>query len=150
MAPHAGTCAAQPGMSSGLGTHCSSPRKLRDKRKTQVLVEVPGQKAKQRQLLTKMASLLAGSVKPKETSPVLAEMEADTAVLEENANEAWEDILEPHDNCSPQPASQSTASRRTQPDLTSTRLYDSWKTLIPTLVETQLDYTARTLGAPLE
>ncbi|KAG2098941.1 uncharacterized protein F5147DRAFT_549033, partial [Suillus discolor] len=36
------------------------------------------------------------------------------------------------------------------PDLTSTRLYNSWKTLIPTLVEAQLDYTARTLGAPLE
>ncbi|KAG1855143.1 hypothetical protein DFJ58DRAFT_627889, partial [Suillus subalutaceus] len=46
--------------------------------------------------------------------------------------------------------SQSTPSRRTQPDLTSTRLYDSWKALIPTLVDIQLDYTARTLGAPLE
>ncbi|KAG2106671.1 hypothetical protein BD769DRAFT_1316587, partial [Suillus cothurnatus] len=46
--------------------------------------------------------------------------------------------------------SQSTPSRRTQPDLTSTRLYDSWKALIPTLVDIQLDYTARTLGAPLK
>ncbi|KAG1845938.1 hypothetical protein C8R48DRAFT_542701, partial [Suillus tomentosus] len=29
-------------------------------------------------------------------------------------------------------------------------LYDSWKSLIPTLVMVQLDYTARTLGAPLQ
>ncbi|KAG1745519.1 uncharacterized protein EDB91DRAFT_1236381 [Suillus paluster] len=40
--------------------------------------------------------------------------------------------------------------RRTQPDLTSTRLYDSWKSLIPTLVTVLLEYTARTLGAPLQ
>ncbi|KAG1869100.1 hypothetical protein C8R48DRAFT_597649, partial [Suillus tomentosus] len=39
---------------------------------------------------------------------------------------------------------------RTQPDTTSTRLYDNWKTVIPTLVAVQLGYTARTLGAPLE
>ncbi|KAG1817555.1 uncharacterized protein BJ212DRAFT_1270117 [Suillus subaureus] len=97
-----------------------------------------------------MASLLAGSAKPEETAPVLAETEVDTAVLEEDANKAWEDILEPHNNCSPQPASQSTLRHHAQPDLTSTCLYDSWKTLIPTLVEAQLDYTVRTLGAPLE
>ncbi|KAG1893799.1 uncharacterized protein F5891DRAFT_1195936 [Suillus fuscotomentosus] len=116
MAPRTGTRAAQPGTSSGLGTHFSSPRKLRDKRKTQVLVEVPGQKAKQRQLLAKMASLLAGT-------------EADTVVHEEDAHEAWEDILEPHDNCPLQPASQSTPTRRTQSDLTSTCLYNSWENL---------------------
>ncbi|KAG2744422.1 hypothetical protein P692DRAFT_201808444 [Suillus brevipes Sb2] len=68
MAPRMGTCAAQPGTLSGLGTHFSSPRKLRDKRKTQALVEVPGQKAKQRQLLAKMASLLAGTAKPENAS----------------------------------------------------------------------------------
>ncbi|KAG1769968.1 hypothetical protein EV702DRAFT_1181682 [Suillus placidus] len=99
-----------------------------------------------------MASLLTGSAtrKPEETSPVLPETETNAVVLEDDANEAWEDVPEPHDNCSPQSPSQSTPSRRTQPDLTSTRLYDSWKALIPTLVEIQLDYTAQTLGAPLE
>ncbi|KAG2344746.1 hypothetical protein BDR05DRAFT_947110, partial [Suillus weaverae] len=148
MAPHMGTRAAQPGTSSGLGTHFSSPRKLRDKQKTQVLVEVPGQKAKHNQLLAKMASLLASSAtqKPEETSPVLPETETDAVVLEDDANEAWEDVPEPHDNCSPQSPSQSTLSHHTQPDLTSTHLYNSWKALIPTLVEIQLDYTARTLA----
>ncbi|KAG2104041.1 uncharacterized protein F5147DRAFT_775752 [Suillus discolor] len=99
-----------------------------------------------------MASLLAGPAtwKPEETPPVLPETEMDAVVLENDVNEAWEDVPEPHDNCSPQSPSQSTPSRRTQPDLTSTRLYDSWKALIPTLVEIQLDYTARTLGVPLE
>ncbi|KAG2351276.1 hypothetical protein BDR07DRAFT_1263081, partial [Suillus spraguei] len=38
----------------------------------------------------------------------------------------------------------------TQPDLMSTRLYDRWKSLIPTLVTVQLYYTAWTLGAPLQ
>ncbi|KAG1810871.1 uncharacterized protein BJ212DRAFT_1302199 [Suillus subaureus] len=134
-------------MSSGLGTHFSSPWKPRDKWKTQVLVEVLGQKAKQHQLLAKMASLLASSAtqKPEETPPVLPETEMDTVVLKDNANNAWEDVPEPQDNCSPQSPSQSTPSRCTQPDLTSTRLYDSWKALIPTLVEIQLDYTAWTL-----
>ncbi|KAG1799103.1 uncharacterized protein BJ212DRAFT_1202334, partial [Suillus subaureus] len=37
-----------------------------------------------------------------------------------------------------------------QPNLMSTHLYDSWKSLIPTLVTVQLDYTAWTLGAPLQ
>ncbi|KAG2154220.1 uncharacterized protein EDB93DRAFT_1248424 [Suillus bovinus] len=121
MAPHMGTHAAQPGTSSGLG-----------------------QKAKQTKLLAKMASLLTGPVtrKPEETPLVLPETEMDPVVLKKGVNEAWEDVPKPDDNCFPQSPSQSTPSCHTQPDLTSARLCDSWKALIPTLVEIQLDYTA--------
>jgi hypothetical protein len=150
MAPRTGSTRAAQLTSSGLGTHFTSPWKLRDKRKTQTLVNVPGHKTKHRHLLTKMASLLAGPAKPEETSPIQPDMQIDTAVLEEDSNDVWEDVPAPHDNSSPQPASQSTPSRRTQPDITSTRLYDNWKSVIPTLVAVQLDYTARTLGVPLE
>ncbi|KAG2048878.1 hypothetical protein BDR06DRAFT_962158 [Suillus hirtellus] len=74
-------------------------------------------------------------------------METDAVVFENDVNRAWEDVPEPHDNCSPKSSSQSTPSHCTQPDLTSTCLYDSWKALIPTLVEIQLDYTADTRHA---
>jgi hypothetical protein len=159
MAPCMGTRAAQPGTSSGLGTHFSSPRKLRDKRKTKALVEVPGQKAKQRQLLAKMASLLAGTAKPENTSST-QEGHAETVALEPDAESSntWEDVFH-HDDVLPLVTqstencplhSPSTLSRRILPNLTSTHLYDSWKSLIPTLVAVQLNYTARTLGAPLQ
>lgn len=138
--------------SSGLGIHFSSPRKPRDKRKTQVIVELPGQKAKQRKLLAKMANLMDTSSVQEEKHPETVTLEPDT-----ESADAWEDVFQDNDalpvtestdNCPP--CSQPTPSRRTQPDLTSTRLYDSWKSLIPTLVTVLLEYTARTLGAPLQ
>ncbi|KAG1845948.1 hypothetical protein C8R48DRAFT_779693 [Suillus tomentosus] len=122
--PRAATRAAQL-TSSGLGIHFSSPRKLRDKRKTQVMVEVPGQKVKQRQLLAKMASLMAGPTQPQDTSSI-QERHTETLALKPDTEsaDAWEDVFhdddvlpvtESTDNCPPY--SPSTPSRRTQPDL---------------------------------
>ncbi|KIM58042.1 hypothetical protein SCLCIDRAFT_129208 [Scleroderma citrinum Foug A] len=41
------------------------------------------------------------------------------------------------------------STRCTIPDLPSERLYNSWKSLIPTLVLPFLNYMSRTLGKPL-
>ncbi|KAG2125361.1 uncharacterized protein EDB93DRAFT_1244054 [Suillus bovinus] len=41
-------------------------------------------------------------------------------------------------------------SHRILPDVAAARLYDTWKTLIPTLVDVQLGYTQRTVGKILE
>ncbi|KIJ65277.1 hypothetical protein HYDPIDRAFT_48798, partial [Hydnomerulius pinastri MD-312] len=35
------------------------------------------------------------------------------------------------------------------PDTSAERLYNSWKALVPSLIEPYLDYTSRTLGKPL-
>ncbi|OJA20981.1 hypothetical protein AZE42_13843, partial [Rhizopogon vesiculosus] len=45
-------------VSSGLGHHFVSPKKPRDKNKTQKIVELPGVTAKRRRLLTQMEQLM--------------------------------------------------------------------------------------------
>ncbi|KAG2091619.1 hypothetical protein BD769DRAFT_1631979 [Suillus cothurnatus] len=93
MAPQPSNTRAAQLTTSGLGAQFVSPRKPRNKLKTQTLVELPGQKAKQDKL---------------------------------------------------------QANHRILPDVAAARLYDTWKTLIPTLVDVQLGYTQRTVGKILE
>jgi hypothetical protein len=161
MAPHSDTRAAQL-TTSGLGTQFVSPRKPRDKRKTQTLVELPGQKSKQHQLQAKLASLLAGKPTgsseqvliepelpltpppPDEQVPSGAGKNSDSCFFEDEVPSYAE--LQDSDI----PLLNTTPSRRILPDRTATRLYDSWKVLIPTLVNAQLEYTRRTMGNILE
>ncbi|KAG2737671.1 hypothetical protein P692DRAFT_201672633, partial [Suillus brevipes Sb2] len=51
---------------------------------------------------------------------------------------------------SPGEALSKALKRRIWPDRSTQTLYNSWSTLIPTLVEAQLQYSARTHGKPLE
>ncbi|KAG1836231.1 hypothetical protein F4604DRAFT_1943434 [Suillus subluteus] len=155
MAPCSYSRAAQL-TTSGLGAQFVSPRKPRDKCKTQTLVELPGQKAKHLKLQAKLASLLAGKPNFKQTTTSNLDMLPSTASPEENvpAN-AYEDFLfedevppltESQDSIPPLNTSEFIPNCHILPDIAAARLYDTWKTLIPTLVDAQLEYTQRTVG----
>ncbi|KAG1728250.1 uncharacterized protein EDB91DRAFT_1314088 [Suillus paluster] len=128
-------------VSSGLGQHFMSPRKARDKRKTQVLVKLPGAELKHRCLLSQMQRLMdPTSSKPGRSlgttleGPSGAEVETAHAVSSDR----------------PADSETSPSKQRTLPDKSTGTLYANWKKLIPTLVDPQLKYYARTLGQALE
>jgi hypothetical protein len=74
MTPPTTTRGAQP-TSTGLGHHFVSPTKSRDKRKTQITVQIPGIDSKHDRILAKIAELMkpqvqgADSSGPPSTSP---------------------------------------------------------------------------------
>lgn len=164
MAPRSDTCAVQL-TTSGLGTQFVSPWKPRDKRKTQTLVELPGQKTKQLKLQAKLATLLAGKSSSEQmTTNELDMFKLPPTAISSNENtlaDTCEDLLlfendappliEPEDSI-PQPNTSefSTPSHCILPDIAAARLYDAWKILVPTLVDVQLSYTQRTIGRVLE
>ncbi|KAG1841210.1 hypothetical protein F4604DRAFT_1598263 [Suillus subluteus] len=162
MAPCSDTCAAQL-TTSGFGTQFVSPWKPRDKRKTQTLVELPGQKTKKLKLQAKLAALLAGKSSSEQTTANELDTLPPTAISsnENMPADTCEDLflfendapplIEPEDSIPQLNTSEfSTASHRILPDIAAARLYDTWKILVPTLVDVQLSYTQRTIGRVLE
>ncbi|KAG1889816.1 uncharacterized protein F5891DRAFT_987159 [Suillus fuscotomentosus] len=155
MAPQPSNTRAAQLTTSGLGAQFVSPRKPRNKLKTQTLVELPGQKAKQDKLQAKLAALLAG--KPTSSSePTTTSTSPD---IENTPADAYEDsfienevfpLIQPDESVPPLNTSECIKSHRILPDVAAARLYDTWKTLIPTLVDVQLGYTQRTVGKILE
>ncbi|KAG1735673.1 uncharacterized protein EDB91DRAFT_1348200 [Suillus paluster] len=143
-------------VSSGLGQHFVSPRKARDKRKTQVLVKLPGAELKRRRLLSQMQRLMdPTSSKPGRSLGTTLEGpsgEADNINLTNDFDFAGAEVETAHAVSSDRPADSETSpsKRRTLPDKSTGTLYANWKKLIPTLVDPQLKYYARTLGQALE
>ncbi|KAG1837541.1 hypothetical protein F4604DRAFT_1692187 [Suillus subluteus] len=142
MAPRSDTRAAQL-TTSGFGTQFVSPRKPRDKRKTQTLVELPGQKTKQLKLQAKLAALLAG----KSSSEQMTTNELDTLPLTAiSSNENT-----PADTCEDLFLFENDAPPLIEPEDSIPQLNTSeFSTPIPTLVDVQLSYTQRTIGRVLE
>lgn len=141
----------------GLGHHFVSPRKARDKRKTQTLVELPGAEAKRRRLLAEMKELM----KPRyeeQSSQVLSPHPShdDTAKhpqhIENDDTTAlhFEDV-ETFDQPSLDTSAIDTpVKRRIASDRSASLLYSHWSDLIPTLIDPLLLYLGRTQGKPLE
>lgn len=140
-------------VSSGLGHHFVSPHKARDKKKSQVLIEIPGAEAKRRRLLAQMEQLMNPQHHQVSESPSL-QMNTTTndppdptenSFGDSNDVEMFVPEVEP-DFTPEQPPSR----HRILPDKSTDTLYRSWLALIPTLVQPQVQYTARTQGQPLE
>jgi hypothetical protein len=160
MALHSDTCAAQL-TTSGLGVQFVSPQKPRDKCKTQMLVELPGQKAKQLKLQAKLASLLAGKPNSEQMTTCQLDTLPTAASPEESMPaDACEDLFlfedevppltEPQDSIPLLNTSEFIPNHHILPDIAAAQLYDTWKILIPTLVNVQLEYTQRTIGKILK
>ncbi|KAG2115497.1 hypothetical protein DEU56DRAFT_919407 [Suillus clintonianus] len=135
-------------VSSGLGQHFVSPKKPRDKKKTQKHVELPGVQAKRRQLQAHMHQLMGPE--PKQT-------EVRAAVETVSQADAFADIHipDPDFEISSEPpfdvpAEESQTKRRILPDKATDSLYSSWQTLIPSLAEPHLKYSERTLATALD
>ena len=170
MPPKAGTRRAQP-VTHGLGKHFESPQRPRDKQKTQVVVHVPGKASKRRHALARLAQLQStstGSSQDHELSCMgdsadysdgvedsLWESEAIDPMDEEyipSNDDHYMEQDEQHVGKPQQQANESqptTSNRRVHPDQPAEHLYNSWKSLVPTLVAPYLHYASRTLGKPL-
>ncbi|KAG2739058.1 hypothetical protein P692DRAFT_20756820 [Suillus brevipes Sb2] len=141
---------------SGLGQHFVSPRKARDKRKTQTLVALPGAQLKRRHLLAQMQRLMDPTSSQTVCSP--------RTTLGSPSGEA-DDMNIPNDfdfaGAEDQTSEEVFSERRTDieasprkrrilPDKSTDTLYANWQKLVPTLIDPQLSYYARTLGQALE
>lgn len=130
--------------SSGLGSHFASPRKARDKRKTQTVVELPGAETKCRRLLAAMEHLMKSQLSTQATpnDTVTAEhMDTDNIVDFHSEDVDEQPSLE---------ISVKSVQRRIMPDQSTNSLYKNWLALIPTLVDPVLRYFGRTQGKALE
>lgn len=149
--------ARQSAVTGGLGNHDSSPNKKRnEKRKTQVTTSSSfDAAAKKRRLEATLIQLLA----PHSSS-------ASTDKQIDNDND-WEDIdmdetpIEPtlDDETLPQPENEIVTQsddgnckpkgrpKRLTPNQATQNLYDSWRLLLPTLVDDLLAYTSDSVGS---
>jgi hypothetical protein len=139
-------------VSSGLGHHFVSPKKPRDKNKTQKIIELPGVAAKRRRLLTQMEQLMNPESK-KNTNSVhieeVTEIISNSDDFDVNMAEIpVPDLDIPAESPSTTPLEESR-KRRVVPDKSMEMLYDSWKALIPSLIDPYLKYSARTLATAL-
>ncbi|KAG1878078.1 hypothetical protein DFJ58DRAFT_720825 [Suillus subalutaceus] len=147
---HAPTRGAQC-VSSGLGHHFVSPKKPRDKKKTQKHVELPGAQAKHRQLLVRMQQLM----NPEPQQSEVPTVDAVETVSDTSQTDAFAEIPDPDFEIPSEPPSdilgeKSPVKRRILPDKATDLSYSSWKTLIPFLIEPHLKYSAQTLATALE
>ncbi|KAG0697549.1 hypothetical protein DFH29DRAFT_1003608 [Suillus ampliporus] len=142
--------------SSGLGQHFISPRKARYKRKTQVLVELPGAELKRHRLLAQMQQLLNHTPSQMTPSPctVLGGHAGEVADINmfDDLDSTGINVEMPEEIFSTRHANSGSDlhNRRVLPDNPINILYANWQKLIPTLVDPQLKYYARTIGQGLE
>ena len=141
MHPPPGTRHALPSTSFGMGHHFSSPQKRRQKKKTQTNVVIPGQLAKRQRLLQHLNELLNDESPlplPSATSPPSPEdIDVDISV-------DIPTIQPPTDEPSFKHIPDSLV-----PNVTVGRLYDTWTMVIPTIVESYLQYMTETVGKPI-
>ncbi|KAG1853791.1 hypothetical protein C8R48DRAFT_776949 [Suillus tomentosus] len=145
-------------VSSGLGQHFVSPRKTRDKRKTQTLVEFPGAELRRRRLLNQMQRLMNPTSSPTghpPTAPGSPSVEAEVNNMLDDLD--FVDVGSVEVEMSKESSSDMPSNseilpqkRRILPDKSAEALYGNWRKVIPTLVDPQLKYYARTLGQALE
>jgi hypothetical protein len=140
-------------LSTGLGIHFTSPTKPRDKRKTATIVEVPGHAEKRRRLEQKLEQLKY-SVPVAEPKPAGLVDSLDNEMLRDDPFlDTLPEQVEDNDRGSPEPATASaeekTRTKRLIPDGAALQLFDSWRQLLPTLLNTLLQHTSRTVGLPL-
>ncbi|KAG1867477.1 hypothetical protein C8R48DRAFT_771969 [Suillus tomentosus] len=139
---------------SGLGQHFVSPRKTRDKRKTQTLVEFPGAELRRRRLLNQMQRLMNPTSSPTghpPTAPGSPSVEAEVNNMLDDLD--FVDVGSVEVEMSKESSSDMPSNseilpqkRRILPDKSAEALYGNWRKVIPTLVDPQLKYYARTLS----
>jgi hypothetical protein len=153
--------------SMGLGHHFVSPKKSQDPKKTQTLVHIPGVNSQHQHLLDEMAALM----KPQHSTtgiPSSKVTQGETQApmdIDYNAGHDDNDLSYVYDdddhfaNAAPQPDEGALCPTDVPkvdlgrhcilPDKMAINLYNTWKVLIPTLVDPHLKYSARTHGHAL-
>ncbi|KAG6374277.1 hypothetical protein JVT61DRAFT_4299 [Boletus reticuloceps] len=141
--PTSGLSAARatlPSKSSGLGQHYTSPCKTKGPKKTQTHVVIPGCASKRQQLIGRLKELLrddqsAPSQASSAATPDPVSNHVDESPLPaDNLSQFFE---EDNHQAPPSPSLITVAKARS-------RHSTSWKAVIPTLVESYLQYISRT------
>ena len=143
MHPHPGSRRALPSTTVGMGEHFSTPKKRRNKKKTQTHVILPGQSAKRQRLLQHLNDLLndksceppssPSSAPPPEDGIIEPSLPIDDTPFEQLADEpSHEDV-----------------DFSVPGSIAVDRLYENWSMVIPTVIESYLHYLTDTIGKPL-
>ena len=145
--PQGGTRAALFSASKGLGRHFTSPRKVKNPRKTQTYVSFPGQDIRQQRLLAHLEDLRGHqAASPRSRKPsddiVVEDSIVDTEMIViDGAEESPPD----HETSAYEGAERISVAQHIRND----HFFNSWKSIIPTIVRPYLEYLAGTLGKPL-
>ncbi|KAH7910215.1 hypothetical protein BJ138DRAFT_134402 [Hygrophoropsis aurantiaca] len=153
-----GDRAKQP-TSTGLDKQFTSPKKRRNKAKTQTYVQITGHSIKRQRLLEKLVQLEKESGDGTPTDNGFF----DVSTMEEDrpgdvTPEVQGDDVQPTQQkdiimgkSTPNtPTCPTRTQRRVLPDNSSLRLYVNWRSLIPALVQGFLAYTSATTGKALQ
>ncbi|KAI6163355.1 hypothetical protein EDD17DRAFT_1693658 [Pisolithus thermaeus] len=134
--PNPRTRAALSSTTKGMGHHFTSPRKVRNPRKTQTHVSFLGQNTKRHCLLAHLDDLLNHKSAPPSDEPTVDTLPEDSIVDMEIV--VGTDMEETGDYEHPTP-------QRVRHD----HFFSRWKSVIPTMVRPYLEYLSETLGKPL-
>jgi len=136
-----------------MGRHFTSPRKARDKKKSRTTVSVPGHASKRQKLLDELGDLL--TAQPSGLKPSLnSGVEAASPIhrpeeLPEALQMEPEDMLFTFDDEDKSCDATEERVRTACPTTRSISMCAGWKSLIPTIVDPFLKYSAAALGQPL-
>jgi len=139
--PKDGTWAALPCTTKGFGHHFTSPRKVKNPRKTKTLVSFPGQEAKRQCLLTRLDDLLNHRVPGQ---PSTCEAIQDTSVENSIMDTEMMDSANVEEDANLECAYHPPPTQRACLD----HFFNNWKAVIPTIVRPYLEYINKTLGKP--
>ena len=129
---------------AGMGQHFSTPKKRRNKKKTQAHVILPGHSAKQQHLLQHLDDIFNNkSCEPLLSPPTV--FSPDDGIIDPSS--PVDDTLFQH--LADEPRHEDIISSDSVWSITADRLYESWSTVIPTIIESYLCYLTDTIGKPL-
>jgi hypothetical protein len=130
----------------GLGVHFVSPIKRRDKRKSTTIIRLPGHIYKYQTLVNEIEALMrqtSQSLPPEDIDEDLAPMDiaTDDTTNGSETIEVDQALLS---------ESQDAVNQRTDPNDEANGLYDRWKNLLPSLVDSLLSYDNISMGNVLQ
>jgi hypothetical protein len=142
-------------MSSRLGKHMPSPAKPRDKHRNNTIVRPSGQETRRKHLLKKIEDLKAPNIQTSGTAS--ADVFSD-GILPEIPMDVDDSTPPPPPDLpiiegpivEPKPSQPAKASRRISPDDAAYRLYASWKTVLPELLQPYLRYKTLSTGSVVQ
>src|SRR5215472_9463890 len=129
----------------GMGLHFRSPRQPRNKRKTQEIVDVPGQRLKRAHLLAELQALKADSV--------AIDLNPTSDPTRDSFDVTGDDIgqtsIIPPASPSPTCPKPFVRKRCPLPGTQADRLTKKWKSILPSVAKSLLSYQCSALGRPV-
>jgi len=140
------SCRALLSTTAGMGQHFSTPKKRRNKKKTQAHVILPGHSTKRQRLLQHLDDIFNDkSCEPEPPSSPPTVFSPDDGIIDPSS--PVDDTLFQH--LADEPPHEDVIGSDSVRSITADRLYESWSMVIPTIIESYLRYLTDTIGKPL-